>query len=126
MDDFELISAYTRKDALDDGELVDISEMGREAGIRFPVAVTRAVWTSCVKLSPAAERAPNDEPGRLWDLVWMLSLACRGPRGNSSVVEYELSCVTKSESPSLVRLKAHIGPGDDGAPVITVMFPEED
>jgi hypothetical protein len=29
-------------------------------------------------------------------------------------------------TPPLVRLKALCGPGDDGAPVVTVMLPDED
>ena len=44
----EVISAYTRAQAIEDGILVDVSETAREAGIRYPVALTRAVWESCV------------------------------------------------------------------------------
>ncbi len=40
----EPISIYTRAQALDDGFLVDVSELAKEAGFRFPVALTRAAW----------------------------------------------------------------------------------
>jgi hypothetical protein len=37
----DLISVYTREDAIRDGSLVDVSETDREAGFTLPVAVTR-------------------------------------------------------------------------------------
>ena len=36
----DLIHRYSRADALRDGVLVDVSATAREAGIRFPVALT--------------------------------------------------------------------------------------
>ena len=44
----EVIYAYTRKDALTDGVQIDVSEVAREAGLKFPVYLTRAVWESYV------------------------------------------------------------------------------
>jgi len=38
----EVIHAYTRADAIADGAIVDVSAAAREAGIRHPVALTRA------------------------------------------------------------------------------------
>ena len=76
--DFELISVYTRADALAEGNLIDVTETAREAGIKIPVALTRAVWDRYVALTPAAEQAGNDEQGRLWDVLWnkRRSLVC--------------------------------------------------
>jgi hypothetical protein len=34
-DDAKVISTYTRAQALEDGVLVDVSEMAKEAGIKF-------------------------------------------------------------------------------------------
>jgi hypothetical protein len=39
-----LIHSYLRKQAIEDGVLLDVSTMGREAGFRYPVALTQAVW----------------------------------------------------------------------------------
>ena len=44
----EVIYAYTRKDALNDGVQIDVSEVAREAGLKFPVYLTRAVWENYV------------------------------------------------------------------------------
>jgi hypothetical protein len=40
----EVNYAYTRKDALNDGVQIDVSEVAREAGLKFPLYLTRAVW----------------------------------------------------------------------------------
>ena len=43
-EDAEVIHRYTRKQAIEDGILVDLSEIAGEAGIKYPVAVTRGVF----------------------------------------------------------------------------------
>jgi hypothetical protein len=123
-DEFVLISAYTRAQALEDGVLVDVSSTAREVGFKVPVAVTSAVWTRYVLLSPAAQAAGNDGRGRLWDLLWMLRMAAQRSRSPSEVL-FSLHVVTESINPSLAELKAVCGPGDDTEPVITIMLPEE-
>jgi hypothetical protein len=47
-----LIHAHTRSDGIRDGVLIDVSAAFREAGFRFPVALTRAVWERCVAVPP--------------------------------------------------------------------------
>jgi hypothetical protein len=48
----DLIHRYTRDDARRDGVLIDVSAITREAGIRYPVALTRAVWERWVAVPP--------------------------------------------------------------------------
>ena len=121
----EILAAYTRAEALADGTLVEVSELAREAGIRAPTAVTRAVWEQYVALSPAARQAGNDEIGRLWDIVSMVRCAAlRNP--DASEVVFSLRVVIDRLEPELVELRAVCGPGDDGETVITIMLPDED
>jgi hypothetical protein len=120
----DLISVYTRSDALADGLLVDVTETAREAGFLYPVALTRAAWELCVALSPPARRAGDDERGRLWDIIWMMRWAI-GRSGGGPDLAFEVLCVTTSVRPSRVALRAVVGPGDDAEPVLTVMLPEE-
>jgi hypothetical protein len=124
--DPKLISSYTRLEALADGVLVDVTETAREAGFVLPVALTRAAWDLCVALSPAAERAGNDERGRLWDVLWMLRSAIGRSRGSGgSEISFAVICVSDTIRPSRVTLRSVVGPGDDGHPVVTVMLPDE-
>ncbi|HEV8714223.1 MAG TPA: DUF6573 family protein, partial [Candidatus Binatia bacterium] len=46
--DAEIISLYTRSQAIEDGFLVDVSVLARESGFKWPVAVTRRVWDEVV------------------------------------------------------------------------------
>ncbi len=122
--EFEVISSYRRADALEDGVLIDISEAAREVGIRFPVAMTEGAWSTCVAMTPVAMRAGCDVRGRLHDVVWMLQWAIRRSLPGREVT-FEVLCVTTSQRPMCVPLRAVVGPGDDAAPVITLMLPEE-
>jgi hypothetical protein len=120
----EVISSYSRAQAIEDGVLVDVSATAKEAGIKFPVVVTRGVWESYVAVPEGCEGIQN-EAGRLWDIVWMLRHAIRNsPKG--SELTYQLSVVTRPEHQELVTLRSVCGPGDDAEPVITVMLPDED
>jgi hypothetical protein len=65
-----IIYAYTRKQAVEDGEQVDVSTTAAEAGIRFPVFLTRRVFGAYVTVPPNV--TGQDEAGRLWDIVSML------------------------------------------------------
>jgi hypothetical protein len=125
-DDDGLAGAPARAgDALRDGVLVDVSATAREAGIRFPVALTRAVWERCVTIPPGV--LFQDEAGRVWDVCWLLACAIR--RGGSAA-EVRFGVHVRNDNrertPPLVRLKAACGPGDHGEPVVTVMLPGED
>ena len=44
MENFQLISSYTRVQAIDDGGLVDVSAIAKEAGFQYPVFITRNLW----------------------------------------------------------------------------------
>jgi hypothetical protein len=122
----DLIHVYSRANALRDGVLIDVSQTAREAGFKYPVALTAAAWAKCVAVPPGV--ACQDEAGRRWDIVWLLACAIRGSDGGAREVRFGVHVRNDNRegTPPLVRLKAICGPGDDGEPVSTVMMPEED
>ena len=71
-----------RAQALEDGVLVDATATAREAGFRYPVALTRAAWEDCVAWTDANSRRQTfqDQPGRLWDMLGMARLAAQYKR----------------------------------------------
>lgn len=122
------IHTYTRRQGIEDGVLIDVSEMAKEAGFRFPVAMTLAAWADAVEWgeADAKRQTHQDENARLWDVLFMSSLAAR--RGGQEV-RFQLYRVPRGGRgvvPRLTTLKAIIGPGDDGEPTITIMLPGED
>jgi hypothetical protein len=120
----DLIHRYTRADALRDGMLIDVSAVAREADIRYPVALTRAVWERCVTVPPGV--LCQEEAGRLWDVLWMLR--CAADRQDGAEVRFGVHVRddNRDRTPPLVRLKALCGPGDQSEPAITVMPLGED
>src|SRR5438874_9667984 len=97
----DLIHRYSRADALRDGVLVDVSATGREAGIRYPVALTRAVWERCVAVPPGV--VCHDESGRLWDVLFLLALAARRCDGVEVRFAVHVRNDNRERTPPLVR-----------------------
>ena len=127
MEDFEPISSYSRKQALEDGVLIDITKTAKEAGVKFPTAMTSAAYEDCV--SWTQKSGVQDESGRLWDVAWMFSRAAIRSWSSDRQITFSLFRVpnkAKCRDPKPVILKAVIGPGDNMEPVITIMCLDED
>lgn len=123
---YEVISVYTRAQALHDGVLIDVSEMAKEAGFKYPVAVTSAVWDTYIVPAEKARKLGQSENGRLWDTLWMLRCAIKGCKESLSTIRFRLYFIMKEKQRRLITLKAVCGLGDDAEPVLTIMMPEED
>ena len=121
----EVIHAYTRAQALEDGVLADISELAREAGFKFPVAVTQGVW-EVLNPSAALKAAGQDWNGRTWDLLTILRHAIRSASNTDEIRFAPLFMREPGQKIEPVEMWAKCGPGDDAEPVITVMLRGED
>lgn len=123
--DAEIISIYTRAQALEDGVLVDITELAREAGFKFPVAVTQGVWGV---LNPTRELAAEGQSwnGRAWDMLTVLRYVIRGAARTDAVHFAPLFIQQPGRPPVPVELWAKAGPGDAGEATITIMLRNED
>lgn len=124
----EVVSSYSRAQAIEDGKLVDVSSVAREAGIKFPVALTRTVWDKYVEVPEGV--TCQDESGRLWDVLFMFKTATLSGRIKGDIGTYQLYVRNRNtqgmDKRNLVTLKAVCEPGDTPEPVITIMLPEED
>ena len=121
-----VIYSYTRKQAVADGFQVEVSTTAREAGITFPVFITRTVFDSFVAVPPGV--TAQDEAGRLWDVVWMLRFAILRSRPGADRLPVALYVRNDNRRATLIKLIATCGPLDidDPQPAITVMMPDED
>ena len=123
----KIIHTYTRRQAVEDGFQIDVSETAREAGITFPVFLTSGVWARCVTIPEGV--TCQDESGRLWDVVWMLRVAIMKSTDGTDRIPVSLFVRNSDAAPArLVRLTALCVPRDidDPSPTITVMLPDED
>lgn len=141
--DLEVIYAYTTKQAVDDGFLVRVDpKIVKEAGIKYPVYLTRAVWDKYVEV-PEGFEGVQDQDGRLLDVLFMFMFAARSC--NQSTLNYQLNVVLADKGDwepnekldpdldgdrirRLVTLKSVIQAQDvdDPSPAIFIMKPNED
>lgn len=123
--DAEIISAYSRAEALADGALVDCTSYARQGGVKFPTALTQAAYGQCIRWDNETEPVYQDESGRAADVFTMFVLAAR--RSPGALLYFSVMAVPRGgQGAQRMRLKAIIGPGDTLEPVITIMLPHED
>jgi hypothetical protein len=123
--DWPVIFSYTRKQAIEDGVLVDVTEWAKETGFVAPVACTRTVWDQWITPPEGTEDLGQSERGRAHDMLWMAYLAIRGAQGGQQV-QFDVLFLDGNQKQQQVTLKLVAGPGDQGELVITIMLPDED
>lgn len=126
-----IVSAAARQKALDDGLLVDAGTVAWGAGFSPPIAVTKRVWNDCVAWTAeddARQRRQNQQE-RLWNLLFMAYVGVRTqPRARASVL-FRVACVPRdghSTEAQRLQLKIVLSKADDGARLLTILYPDED
>jgi hypothetical protein len=122
---FDFIHVFSRKEALETGVLIDVSNLASEAGVKYPIAMTCAVWERLVEPDAIALNNGESTSGRLWDILFVFALAAR--RFEGSTMSFPVCCTINGRTETF-SLKAVIGPNDynDPSPAITIMLPDED
>ena len=117
-DDFTLISAYSRQQAIDDGVLVDVSAQVRETGILLPTVLTAHLHQVLEDIPE--ESWGQDYRGRLHDVLWMTFLKLKSFGAKMiSAVEFPV------EMQVIIDGRTHqlwIVVDGDG---LTIMYPED-
>ncbi len=119
-----VVFSYTRAQAIEDGVLVDVSDVAKEAGIRYPVAVTRVLWDGYIVPPEKLRANGQSEGGRLWDTLFMFVHHAR--HNEESLLYYRVIYLNAKDQHETVTIKAHCGPGDHSEPVVTLMLEHED
>jgi len=134
----DIIYSYTREEAVEDGVLVDVSEIAKEVGIIYPTAATQSVHSKYV-LFPDELKGLQDESGRLWDILTMLFYAIKRDQKNLAQLSFNVIVALPDKGnwenneqriPDMpehrnVNLKALCHANDDRSPCITIMLPHE-
>ena len=122
----EVIYSYTRKQAIDDGVLIDLSALAPDVcrqHYKGSVACTTGVW-EIVERAIANKHWRNDLNGVVHDILWM-SRHGKVADLDASTILFRV-IIKGAGRRSLYAFKVVCGPGDAGEPVITVMLPDED
>ena len=121
----KVINRRTRAQALTGLEQFDVTSSAKDAGIRFPTFITRAVYEHYVAVPEGG--AERDAVLRLWNLMALTRLAIQQCQGEVGRVEVELCVRNDNTVAGLVRFIVTVGPldFDDASPAITIAMPEE-
>ena len=111
----EIVSSYTADEAIDDGILVDVSEMAREAGFVWPVRITQSVHELC---TPPASNKIQSYDGRLWDVIFLLKMASKRTPKTERMVVFTVKIGKTNQT-----LWAVID--ETSGPAIHIMLPED-
>src|ERR1039457_5607399 len=116
----EVIYTSSRSQAVAAGVQVDVTKTAQEAGIRFPMFLTRAVFDKYVAVPP--DVIGRDEAGRLWDVVWLSRFAILRARPGVDRLPVALYVRNDNHRAKLVKLIATCGPVDVDDPLPAITF----
>ena len=125
----EIVSKYTRKDALEEGCLIDVTAQAKENGFKFPVAITRELYNEINNIP--SQYSYQSYEGRLYDLLFMGFMNARANLKSSRIM-YKFIMPTTQQGKASIFIRKNISvvlelhSGDEGEPVITIMLPHED
>ncbi|MBF0480255.1 MAG: hypothetical protein HQK81_08320 [Desulfovibrionaceae bacterium] len=123
-DNFKLIFSYSRKQALDDGVLVDITQEAKESGFKIPVAVSDNLFHEYINPPPGLEGEGQSARGRLHDVLHMLKVAISSNK-NEPMLFFDVLFLMRHGHHDKVELFAEIGPDGAGKPCMTICLPSD-
>ena len=122
----DVISRYTRANAINDGTLIDLTANYPEIShqlYKYPIACTASVWR-IVEAAVASKKHCNDLAGVIWDLLWMSQ---KGIVRKIDETQHIFRVVIIGAGPKkYYDFKIMCHGGDDLEPVLTIMLPHED
>ena len=125
MPEHETVYVYSRTQALASGALRDITELARDAGFGYPVALTEDAWTHAVAWDHDDEQGQS-VTSRTRAVLTTARAAASTRRPSRAPDRYEFIVLrlingSADTRPHPIRLVLRVGPGDDGEPVVTIM-----
>lgn len=122
--------AYTssRAQAIADGTIIDCSDLGRQVGFKWPVAITQTVYKRFVEWTEEdnEKQVPQNQKSRLFSIVGACAdyVRTRGPKADR--MRFRINSIprdgeTRGAVTTLLQVVAH--PGDEGEPVLTIRVP---
>ena len=120
-----VIYSYSRAEAIADGVLVDVTEQAKATGFKLTTVVTENLYHHYIEPPAGLASEGQSVTGRLHDLLTLALFAAKRAV-NSDRVYFKVSFLMSPGRLETVQVIAHIGPGDQGEPVLTIMLPEDD
>jgi hypothetical protein len=118
-----VIYKYTRAQAIEDGALVDLSQITVcKEHYKYPIAVTSEVW-GIIDRAVRNKKHCNDYNGVLHDVLFMSRTYNKKIDESTRLFKVK---ITGAGRQSVFEFKMVCGPNDDMTPCMTIMMPYED
>lgn len=124
--DWNLIYSYTRAQAIADGVLVDVTDAARAVGFKVHTAVSEHLYHGYVEPPAGLTGEGQSVTGRLHDLLFLVLCSAKKSHPSADRATVRIAFLMEPGRTETVDVIAHIGPGDQGEPVLTLMLPEDD
>ena len=124
--DWNLIYSYTRQQAIEDGVLIDVTDAAKGVGFKVHTVVTATLFHGYVEPPTGFEGEGQSTAGRLHDLLFLVLCAARKNHAGADRATVRVAFLMAPGKTETVDVIVHIGPGDQGEPVLTLMLPEDD
>ena len=120
MEGWGVIHTYTREQAIEDGQLLNVSDTheAKEAGFRVPVCIT--VGVHALVQVPESLNGWQDYSGRLWDTLFLAAAAFKRA-GEKDLVQFEVVYQTDPRRSATVTLWLCFSEYEG----FTILLPEE-
>jgi hypothetical protein len=117
-EEMEIIHDYSRKQALQDGVLIDLGKYTRKEANTFKCSVA-----CTIKVFEIIETNIGLLEDNVDTLFYNLKISAKGVNTDTIIFKY---LYFSEENYKIIELKAIYHPGDNFEPVITIMMPDED
>ena len=130
--DMGIIFKYTREEAIADGVLVDVTEQAEKVGFKLHTVITDTIHAelevNAVEVSAATEYNETEIYNTI--LISLLHQAAEQAKAAKEAKRRlpftaTYKCVS-ADLEYVYNFHLHLGPGDEGEPVLTIMRPDED
>ena len=122
---WNVVYSYSRAQAIADGVLVDVTGEAKAIGFKLHTVVTDHLFHGYVEPPVGLDGEGQSVTGRLHDLMVLALFAARKAM-NTDRVTFKVDFLMAPGRKETIEVVAHIGPGDHGEPVLTIMLPEDD
>jgi len=122
---WNVVYSYSRAQAIADGVLVDVTEAAKSIGFKLHTVVTDHLFHGYVEPPAGLDGEGQSVTSRLHDLMVLALFAARKAM-NTDRVTFKVDFLMAPGRKETIEVVAHIGPGDHGEPVLTIMLPEDD
>jgi hypothetical protein len=122
-DDFELVYAYTRTQAIADGVLIPISE--KEHGLKIPAVVSSNLYRRFIEPPEKLVGEGQSTTGRLHDTIMMFKAAA-SVRWDGTRVSFDVLYLMGPGRLEKIKVLGLLGPDDERKPCLTFCLPEDE